>query len=97
MANKIKPTKPVSKKKENIDTFTEHVDSIDIRMEHFDKIMDASRDVVTIMRRLYRYSLPKEVDRLQDVVERIDKVKFYSDHANILKGYDNPFTNFKPY
>lgn len=109
MVSKTKPVKNVSKskKKETLDASSTPVkevivatpvDSHDqIKLEHFDKLMNASRNALVSLRRSYRYSCPVEVDKLQDMVERIDKVKFYSDHGNIFKGYDNPFDNFKPY
>lgn len=109
MVSKTKPVKKVSKskKKETLDASSTPVkevivatpvDSHDqIKLEYFDKLMNASRNAVISLRRSYGYSFHREVDKLQDVVEKIDKVKFYSDHANIFKGYDNPFDNFKPY
>lgn len=97
MAIKTKPDKNVSKKTEKIDTSVLPVEPFDVRLDHFDKLIGAARDAIVVIRRGYGYSLPPEIDRLQDIVERIDKVKFYSDYGNMFKGYDDPFLNFKPY
>ena len=70
--------------------FAKSQETIDaLEMLKLREIMDAAKSVIVALRRDYRYSCAREVDAMQDLIEKFDKQSFMKKHR-LLEQEGNP-------